>query len=87
MSNYRTAGEGRDPKPRTVEFEIKGDFVAFEGIALFSGADKEGNSLTGISFYGDMKPIEIIGILQTTLDQYRYNYIDRDYNVLEDEEE
>lgn len=72
--------------PKTVEFEIEEDFVAFEGVALFSGTNAEGYPLTGISFYGEMKPIEIIGILQTTLDQYRYNYIDRDYNILEEEE-
>lgn len=72
---------------KTVAFEVEDDFLAFGGIALFSGTSEEGEPLIGISHYNKLAPVEIIGLLQTTLDQYRYNFIDQGHSILEDEED
>lgn len=82
--DYRSRAES---SKNTVEFEIEEDLSAISGIALLNCWGQEGQPIVSLSFYGDTKPVEIIGILQTTLDQYRWNFIDKGYNILEDDEE
>jgi hypothetical protein len=68
-----------------VEFEIDDSLMPVSGVAVIScfGGD-DGHPVIAAPHYGDVKPVEEIGLLTTALNQVRYTFIDKDYEF-EDE--
>lgn len=72
---------------RTVTFEIEDDLMPESGIALLRCVDGDGNIMIAESEFGQSVTADLIGMLQTSLDQYRYDFVDRDGRPNNEDEE
>lgn len=82
MSEYRRPGESR------VSFEIDPEYTPLAGVAILSCSDKEGKPIVAKLDYGDIRAVEVIGLLTAALDQVRYDFMDKsESEENEDEDE
>jgi hypothetical protein len=70
-----------------VEFEIDDSLMPVSGVAVISCFGGDGHPIIAAPHFGDVKPVEEIGLLTAALDQVRYTFIDKDFEFGDEDDE